>query len=265
LIGASLGLAARAAGFRVAGWDEWPEHAAVALETGALDGRAASLEELLAGCDWLAIALPLDATVALLERLAASPPPARLVIDVASLKVPVRAAASSLPSFVGTHPIAGSERSGPAAASAGLFVGRVWTYEAGAPEPARSAAIELIAATGARPVAVEAGEHDRALALTSHLPQLVSIALAARLGEAWEGRDAGALCGPGMASMTRLAASPWSMWRPILEQNEPAVAQEVRALISILSEAAEALEAGRVESLEALFELAAATASRLPK
>jgi prephenate dehydrogenase len=68
-----------------------------------------------------------------------------------------------------------------------------------------------------------------------------------------------------MASMTRLAASPWSMWRPILEQNEPAVAQEVRALISILSEAAEALEAGRVESLEALFELAAATASRLPK
>jgi prephenate dehydrogenase len=55
------------------------------------------------------------------------------------------------------------------------------------------------------------------------------------------------------------------MWRPILEQNEPAVAQEVRALISILSEAAEALEAGRVESLEALFELAAATASRLPK
>lgn len=247
------------------GWDGAAENAATALARGALDAVAATKAELLAGSDVLALALPLDATTALLRELAATPPPARLAFDVASLKVPVRAAAAGWPAFVGTHPLAGSERSGPGAADAALFAGRTWTYESGAAEPARSEAAALIAALGARPLAIDAAEHDRLTALTSQLPQLLSTALAALVGAAPDGRTVSALCGPGMASMTRLGASSWTMWESILRQNAPAAAQEVRAMIHILSEAAEALETGRAESLEPWFAAAAATVARLSK
>jgi prephenate dehydrogenase len=265
LIGTSLGLAARAAGYRVSGWDVVPQHAQAALERGGLDDLAGSPAALLADAEVLAIAVPLEATVALLRVLAADPPRARLVIDVASLKVPVRAAAAGLPVFVGTHPLAGSERSGPAAADAALFTGRTWTYEADAAEPARSAAVALIAATGARPWPIAAADHDRAVALTSHLPQVVATALAGLLGRSLDRGEIAALCGPGMASMTRLGGSSWAMWGGILSQNAPAVAQEVRALTHILSEAAEALETGRAESLEPWFVAAAAAVARLSK
>ena len=245
------------------GWDSDPANLAEALERGALDRAGGSLDDVLTDCSSLAVALPLPATLALLRSLAARPPAATLVFDVASLKVPVLGAAAGLPSFVGTHPIAGSERSGPAAADAALFRDRVWTYEPSAAEPARSAAVALIAATGARPLPIVAAEHDRLIALTSHLPQVVSTALAVRLGREPDGPDTAALCGPGMASMTRLAGSSWLMWDGIFAQNGQAIAQEVRALAHILSEAAEALESGRAESLERWFAEAARAVARL--
>jgi len=263
LIGASLGLAARAAGIRVMGWDAAPAHLAEAAERGALDATAASLDELVERCDSIAVALPLPATLALLRRFAARPPAARLVIDVASLKEPVRAAAGALATFVGTHPIAGSERSGPGAADGGLFRDRTWTYEADAAEPARAAAVALILATGARPLAIGSVEHDRLVALTSHLPQVVAVALASRLGEALGNPATAALCGPGARSMTRLGGSSWTMWEGILAQNGQSIAQEVRSLAHILSEAAEALQTGRSETLEPWFAAAALAVSRL--
>lgn len=263
LIGASLGLAARAAGRRVTGWDADPAHLEVALQRGALDETAASLEALLAQADALAIALPLPATVALVRRLAADPPPATLAIDVASLKAPVVEAAAGWPAFVATHPIAGSAHRGPAAADAAIFRGRSWTYEPAAAEPARAAAVALIAATGARPVPVAAVEHDRIIALTSHLPQMLAVALAARVDADLSQPETAALCGPGLASMTRLGGSSWSMWSGILAQNGHAIAQEVRSLAHILNEAAEALEAGNASSLERWFATAARAAARL--
>jgi prephenate dehydrogenase len=247
----------------VVGWDADPANLAGALERGALDRAGGSLDDVLTDCASLALALPLPATLALLRSLAARPPAATLVFDVASLKLPVLEAAAGLPAFVGTHPIAGSERSGPAAADAALFRDRVWTYEPAAAEPARSAAVALIAATGARPVPVAAAEHDRLIALTSHLPQVVSTALAVRLGRELDEPEAAALCGPGMASMTRLAGSSWLMWDGIFAQNGQAVAQEVRSLAHILSEAAEALESGRAEWLERWFAQAARAVARL--
>lgn len=261
LIGASIGLRARALGMQVAGWDAERSHLAQALEEGALDAAGADENAVVAGCDTLILAAPLDAVVGLLERLRAQPPPASLIMDVASVKVPVVRAGAGLAAFVPSHPIAGSERSGPAAARADLFERHVWTYEPNAAPAAAERARAFIAAMGARAVPIDAETHDRLAALTSHLPQVVSVALASRLAASLDDATL-ALCGNGIRSMTRLGASSWEMWRGILKSNGPAVAQEVRTLAAVLSEIADELEAGRTQALESRFATAAtATAS----
>ncbi len=241
----------------MSGWDAAPGVGAAAAAAGALDEVANDLETLLAGADELVLAVPLPDTLVLLERLARVPPPARLILDVASLKAPVLRAAAGMRAFVAGHPIAGSERSGPAAARPDLFQDRAWIYDPVAAEPARALALELIAALGARPVPMAAAEHDRLIALTSHLPQLLAVALGRQLAARLDEPGVLELCGPGIASMTRLGASPWPMWNGIFAENGPAVAQEVRTLNSILSEAANALDGDSAESLEALFAQAA--------
>ena len=257
LIGASAGLAARRAGFTVTGFDLDAMRLATALERGALNGASSFAE--CAARDVLVIAVPVDATVSIIERLAAAPPPAALVLDVASVKSSVAAAGKTLESFVPSHPLAGRERGGPEAATAELFDGRCWTYDpAGA--SAAAAAVAFIEDLGARPYPIDSASHDALVALTSHLPQLVAVALANRLGE---NPDALPLCGTGFRSMTRLASSPWDVWNSILHGNSRHVAQEVRALADILSEFARALEAGDYDSLEARFQSAAAIAAEL--
>jgi len=209
------------------------------------------------------LAVPVPAILELLDALIARPPRASLVIDVGSVKGPIVAAGRRLAAFVGTHPIAGAATSGAAGAEAGLFRGRTWTYEPSAAEPARAAAVALIERFGARPFPLPAAEHDLTIALTSHLPQVVAVALAALLGESLDRPAVRALSGPGIASMTRLASSPWSMWEGIHDQNGPATAQEVRQLVDILSEAAAALESGESGALEARYDAAAAALTRL--
>jgi prephenate dehydrogenase len=183
------------------------------------------------------LATPLAATLELLARLrfARCLPP--LVIDVASLQVPVAAAGAALTPFVPTHPIAGSELSGPEAGRPDLFAGRTWAYEPDRPAAARTAAV--------------------ALALTSMLPQLVGTALACRLAQRLKDPAVADLVGPGMRSSVRLGASPWSMWRSILDYNRDAAAQEVRSLSAILSDVADALASGNLAELEPLFRTAA--------
>ncbi len=262
LIGASIGLRARANGMHVTGYDARPAHAAAALAGGALDAVAGAPGELAAS-DVLVVATPLDATLATLAGMALEPPAAGLIVDVASLKAPVARAGAALPNFVPTHPIAGSERSGPQAARADLFAGKAWTYEPAAPAAAVERARTFIGSLGADPIPVDSAEHDRIVALTSNLPQLAAVALGvllrARLGEPVVAE----LCGTGIRGAIRLGASPWSMWRPILEANRVPVALELRALSAILSEFAGTLEAERTEELSAAFAAAAAAVAAL--
>ncbi|MFY9780228.1 MAG: prephenate dehydrogenase/arogenate dehydrogenase family protein [Candidatus Baltobacteraceae bacterium] len=262
LIGASIGLRARAAGMRVTGYDARPEHAARALAGGALDAVAAAASEL-GKADVLVLATPLEVTLATLATLVDEPPAAGLILDVASLKAPVARAGAGLQGFVPTHPIAGSERSGPQAARADLFAGKVWTYEPGAAPQAVERARAFIEALGARPVPLDSVEHDRIVALTSDLPQLAAVALGALLGSRLGEPAVAELCGTGMRGAIRLSASPWSMWRSILEANGASVAQEVRALSAILSEFAVALEAGKPDRLAPRFAAAAAAVALL--
>jgi prephenate dehydrogenase len=263
LIGASIGLRSRANGNRVVGWDADSKAAADALNLGALDAVATSEAAAVEGADVLVLAAPLNATLASLARFKQTPPRASLILDVASVKTPVWEAASGLASFVATHPIAGSERSGPEAARADLFEGRAWTYDPLAAEVATTRARAFIESMGAKAVPIPSALHDRVAALTSHLPQVVAVALAGRLAARLDEEGVSELCGTGIRSMTRLGASSWGVWEGILCANGPAVAQEVRELSTVLSEIADELEAQRTHALQPHFEKAAAAVGSL--
>jgi len=264
LIGASIGLRAAACGWRVIGWDPDAEHARVALERGAVASLLGTFDALAADAQTLVLAAPLDATVRLLGALAAGlPSRASLIVDVASVKAPVARAGATLGAFVPTHPIAGSERSGPQAAHADLFVESVWMYDPMAAADAAGRARAFIEAMGALPYPVGSVEHDRIVALTSHLPQLVSVALGARLGPALAEPRVLALCGAGVRAMLRLGTSSWPMWRAIVAANGVPVAQEVRRLADVLSSFADALDGERPDVLADSFVAAAGAVARL--
>lgn len=263
LIGGSIALRARTLGRAVVGWDRDGDNLRLAVERGALNGTASSLAELAAGCDLLVLAAPLDATLEHLRELATLSVRPALTIDVASVKVPVIRAAARLPDFVATHPIAGSERSGPSAAHAELFVGKAWAFDPAAGAQAAEDARAFVGDMGATPFAIGAEDHDRIVALTSHLPQLLSVALGARLAAALDRPEVQLLCGTGIASMLRLSASSWPMWRSVLDANAEALAQEVRKLADVLKDFAEALETGRAEELQREFAAAAGAVARL--
>jgi len=265
LIGASIGLAATAAGYDVIGWDPSADHLARARARGAIAAVASGASALGDVVETLVIAAPVDATVTLLRAYVATPPHASLVIDVASVKTPIARAGAGLGAFVATHPIAGSERSGPDAADAALFRGRTWTYDAVADAtPALAArARAFITSLGARPIAIASDEHDRIVALTSHLPQVLAVALGARLDAARDDARVPELCGTGIASMLRLGGSSWRVWEAILSANAPPVAQELRSFANVLISLAENLEAGRTDVWAERFAASASAVARL--
>jgi prephenate dehydrogenase len=232
LIGASIGLRAGAGDYTVLGYDASEEALAAALDVGAIE-RSVSRGELLADADIVVLAVPVDATVGEIGALRESPGiRAGLVIDVASVKAPIVLAAHGLANFVGTHPMAGSERSGAATARADLFEGKSWLYVPPGNSALEERARSFIESMGANPSAVDAGDHDRIVALASHLPQLLAFAFARRVrlfGEAAE-----PMCGPVARELLRIANSNPSMWGPIFAANRENIEEELRALLAEL-------------------------------
>jgi prephenate dehydrogenase len=228
LVGGSLARALRRAGYRVIGVDR----ASVlrrASAAGAITVARTDVRKAAAEADVLVLAAPPVANRALLQRLA---PFERLVVtDVGSVKSPIvrDARRLGLRRFVGGHPIAGSERAGFAASRPDLFRGHAWALVPGGDPRAFRTVRALVRATGARPVRIDAGEHDRVLAYLSHVPQLVAWALlgAARTDAAARRRLS--LAGPGFRDMTRLARSPRALWRAILGENRREVARALGA------------------------------------
>jgi prephenate dehydrogenase len=176
---------------------------------------------------------------------------------VCSVQAPVQAAAQAagadVTTLCGTHPMAGKETSGPEAASGELFVGRPWAL---CPSPATrpaalAAARSLVERCGGVPLVLDAQEHDAAVSLASHLPQVAASALAAVLLARAGGQEL-RLAGPGLQDTTRIAASAPALWVDVLTQNAPAVAPLVRDLARELDRAADALQSldrGRLEDL----------------
>jgi prephenate dehydrogenase len=216
LIGGSIGLALRRSGWHVAFFDSDPD-----LDPGeAADERVASLD---AGVDVVILATPVDVAVRLLAAARAA-----LVTSVCSVMAPLRTAADDR--FVAGHPLAGSASRGITAARADLFEGATWFIDRD-----NATVREIIAACGANAEIVDAAEHDRALALTSHLPQILSTALAAYLHDQQIDLR---FAGSGLRTFLRLAGSEASVWTPILDANREnlrphvdAIAEIVRAIV----------------------------------
>jgi prephenate dehydrogenase len=237
-IGGSIGLRARRNGARVLGFDREPAALQNARDLGAIDESVPVAD--LRRTDVLVIAAHLEATLAEIARLrdeGGAPP--KLIVDVASVKTPVVRAAGGLPNFVATHPMAGTERSGVAAARADLFDDRPWAYVPSGDAELDERARRFIVSLGGVPVGMSAQEHDRIVAITSHVPQAVAYCYARLLREG----DAGAerLCGPVARELLRIAAMSPAMWRPIFAANATNVERELRRLAAELSAAADEL------------------------
>jgi len=190
--------------------------------------------------------VPPDSTAEVVARELADHP-AAVVTDVASVKsgivAALRAAGADLSRYVGSHPMAGRERGGAVSARADLFVARPWVVAA-PPEAARSAVRlveDLAIDLGAVTVELEAARHDEAVAIVSHVPQLVSSLLAKRLGPAPD--EAVALAGQGLRDTTRIAASDPALWVEILGANAAAVLPVLQAYREDLDAAIAALAA----------------------
>jgi prephenate dehydrogenase len=241
LIGTSAALALAARGVRVHLRDHDPEQARTAASLGA-----GTEEPPEAPVDLAIVAVPpahLAATVAAVQERGE----ARGVIDVGSVKgLPRRELADrggDLAGYLGTHPMSGREKSGPLAATADLFEGRPWvlTPTGETDTEVLNLALELVALCGAVPVVMDADAHDRAVALVSHTPQLLSSLVAARLESADE--TAVRLCGQGIRDVTRIAASQPAMWVDILSANPGPVADVLAEVAVDLEETVQALRA----------------------
>jgi prephenate dehydrogenase len=218
VVGCGLIGASAAAGWSAAGREVWGHDRrdlGPLVERRWLD-RQVPIEALPEAAVVL-LALPIGGILGALRRL-----PFRrgqLVTDAGGVKGVVAATAQALPpgvTFVGGHPLAGSERGGFEAARPDLFAGAPWALVGKGTGPRRVAS--LVTELGARPVPCGAAEHDRAVALTSHLPQLLATLVAAEL-EARADPLAAELVGPGGRGFLRLAESPWEVWRDVLEAN----------------------------------------------
>ena len=239
LLGTSIALACRRAGLEVLLSDVAAKHVRTASGLGA--GRAKSHHDLP---QLVVVAVPPDH---LGEAIAAALAVGDAVVtDVGSIKAaPCRAAAemassAAMTRYVGSHPMAGSERSGPLAASAALFDGRPWAvtpHETSSPEAV--ALVEaLVELCGAVPVRLSPEEHDRAVARISHLPHLLAVLMAGRLAGA--PAEHLSLSGQGVRDVTRVAASDPALWQQIVTANADAVAallSEVRGDLDALIDA----------------------------
>ena len=228
-IGGSLGLALEAAGgWHRVGFDTSAAAKREAHAKAAIDEIAPTLERACHGADMAVVAVPVDVLPGVLDCAAAALPKQAVLLDTGSARRGVTEAlvrAAQRVRAVGGHPIAGNERKGLAGASAQLFHGAPFALlpvRGGVPPIVRA----LIRDIGAEPRVVTPGEHDAALARTSHLPWLVSRGLA-KLGAAAAKRR---LAGPGYASMTRLAASDPRVPRAYTRANARNVRQAWRVL-----------------------------------
>ena len=240
LIGGSIGIRAQELGWRVLGYDVNGAAAQDALAHGAIQ-EAVRREDILESADVIVIAAHVNGTIAELERMRFTQPrKARLIVDISSVKAPIVQAAHGVKNFVATHPMAGRERSGPTAATRDVFEGKTWLYVPTGDRELDWRAVEFIGTFGAIPFEVNAQEHDRTVAYTSHLPQILATLFARRLCD----RNADAYMGPTAKELARLSRSSPAMWHDILDSNRENVCRELRALAADLSAVAQGLERG---------------------
>ncbi|WP_158819585.1 prephenate dehydrogenase [Granulicella sp. S156] len=254
LIGASVGLAlkAQAPGSRVLGWDADPAELAKALELGAIDEALPNSNAVLIPgiADIYLLATPVLPILDWMQKLAPVLNEQQLVTDVGSTKLEISELAAKLynqadcAKFLPGHPMAGKESGGAALADAELFRGATWLFT---PPDQNESVLEqepsalesqwraLVAGMGAQIRNLDAEHHDEVCAWVSHLPQMLSTALAALLQDTFSADPDGlaavqAIGGRALRETTRLGSSPYSMWRDVALTNTEPIAQTLHAL-----------------------------------
>jgi prephenate dehydrogenase len=250
LIGGSLARDLKARGVRVFSWDR-----DLTTVRSATEERIADLLVWDEPLDVIVLAVPVLAARKLLHDIAAKAHPVRLITDVGSTKRSIVRVAEGLEiatRFVGSHPLAGDHRSGWQASRTGLFEGApvYLTPSRSTDADALELARELWTMVGAVPEVMDAAEHDRRLAWTSHLPQAASTALARALAEAGIARSD---LGPGGRDVTRLAGSSPEIWADILVDNADEVCTALASMAAHLSATRDAVVSGDRDRLRALW------------
>lgn len=246
LLGTSLGLALRAAAFKgsIVGWNRSAEGGRDALGMGAVDLVASDAIALARESDVVVLCVPVYSTLDYMEQLASVLTPEQLLTDVGSTKAQITAAGGRLyntperAAFLPGHPMAGKERGGASLGDANLFRDAVWLFTDDPQWERSSRGTELVsgwrewvAAMGSKSIDLDATRHDELVAWVSHLPQFTATALSALLedqvGDAPELKHVG---GRALREMTRLGASPFTMWRDIAHTNTAAIEAALHAL-----------------------------------
>ena len=258
LIGGSFALALRRAGFagKIIGVSS-PAATRAALDRGVIDA-ALPLAEAAAQSDVVYLSHTIERILETLGALDSLVRPGTLITDAGSTKQAIVERARQTIQrgrFVGGHPMAGKEARGVEAADADLFRGRPYVLTGNDPELEN-----WIAKIGARLVRLEPAEHDRLVALVSHVPQLLSTALASLIADC---PAAASVAGPAAAGLTRLALSPYDIWRDIFATNAVEIDAALRTAIARLEEFRRQL--GSRPDMEAIFARAAQAASQLRK
>jgi len=245
LIGASIGLALKASGFagKILGYDANAGELTIALQMGAIDDALTTRESVLSSnADIIVLCTPVLPILDWMEHLAPVLNEGQLVTDVGSTKREIAAKAAQLfnqegrARFLPGHPMAGKESGGAALAEANLFTGATWLFTPVAKENQLEAAWRLqLQQFGAHIRDLDSQRHDEVCAWVSHLPQMMSTALAALLEDTFAADPEGmaavqAIGGRALRETTRLGASPYSMWRDIAMTNTAEIAKTLSAL-----------------------------------
>lgn len=285
LVGGSLCLAARAAGVEHVGvTDRDPGVRTRGRQLGLADQVHDTVQDTVADADLVVVAVPAEAVAEVVVAVAEAAPSHAVVTDVASLKTaitlevesrlrhlgrrhPALAPGSALARYIGGHPMAGSERSGPEAADATLFQAATWvlTPTAASDDRALRTLSGFLRRIGARVLVLPPQRHDELVAVVSHLPQLVASALAELAAEQAEttGEALLAVAGGGFRDTTRIAASDPGLWSGILRGNRASVLEALAAYRRRLDELHEALATEDWEVVEELLRRASRARRRL--
>ncbi len=262
LMGASLAMALRKRGYtgRLTAYARKSATREGALARGIVDEAFDDPNPAVKDATLVVLCAPIRACVEIAAGIAPILKPGALVTDVGSTKGWIcRQMAGLLPPgvFVGSHPIAGSEKQGLDAASDGLYEQAltVVTSSPDVPEEAAERIKDLWTSAGAQICRLSPEDHDRLLARTSHLPHVAAAALANAIGRD-SAEAVGTFCGTGFYDSTRVASGSIDMWHDILMTNAPAVAEELRAFKIEVERVYDDLQAGRLEEVTRFLEQA---------
>jgi len=262
LMGASLAMALRKRGYtgRLVAYARKEQTRKEALARGIVDEAFDNPDPAVKDASLVVLCAPIRSCAEIAAEFAPMLAPGALVTDVGSTKGWIcRQMAGLLPPgvFVGSHPIAGSEKQGLQAASADLYenVLTVVASHLDVPEEASERVVALWTSAGARICRLSPEDHDRLLARTSHLPHVAAAALANAIGRD-SAETVGAFCGTGFYDSTRVASGSIDMWHDILMTNAPAVAEELRAFKIEVERVYDDLQAGRLEEVTQFLERA---------